>query len=182
LYLFSIVNFFNIYFNAYPVYGSEGFFLSERVLSRYINLTSENNPEKRIIVSSSEPKLEFQSYLFYTNIYSDSKVIREINSNLRSKNYSYKNVQFIDRCLNNEELKAGDLVWIYHNPFQCTKEEKPVTRIVSLKDAGSVFVIKNDLLCQDIKLNKFSKVENINDFEVEKQNREAFCDKWISLL
>lgn len=179
VYLFSVANFLNLYFTRYPIYNSEGFFLSNKILSRYIDLTSLKSEQTPIIVAVTEPRILFEKFLFYNNRYSRENA-SSINQKIASKDYSYKNVRFIDKCSQMQSTDNGIL--IYESKLGCGEKTQPVSRILSLADAGSLFIIKNDRLCGSYNLPRYPRINNIFEFDIYKLSETDFCKTWISLL
>lgn len=178
IYIISIANFLNLYFTRYPVYASEGFFLSNKTLSRYIDLSLDNTSGK-IIISTTEPRIIFEKFLFYNNLYTGYDQIQEINNDIKNKKYMFENVEFIDKCLENKN--SENIVWIYESKLNCLNNSQEVSKISSPADGGSQWVINNDILCRDYLKNSYPKVRGLFDFNIYEMNKKDFCEKWISV-
>ncbi len=179
IYLFSIANFLNLYFTRFPIYNSEGFFYSNKVLSRYLDLALIKPDQTPIIVSATEPRILFEKFLFYNNFYSKENA-ENINQKIAQKDFSYNNVRFIDKC--DESVSTGSATLIYEAKMECDKQVQPTARILAPVDAGSLFVIKNDKLCSIYSLSRYPRINNISEFDIYKLKEENFCQIWISFL
>ncbi len=176
-YLVSVLNFLNLYFFRYPVYGAEGFFFSEKILSQYINLSSHKYPGNKIIVVTKEPKIVFEEFLFYNNLYSGKNNIEDLNIKISSKDFSYKNVSFTNECVISNE---DNISVIYQVEQKCEFVNDPQAKIMALKDSGTIFNITRDRLCEGYRLNNYLRVYNLHEFDMAKMDEENFCITWIT--
>lgn len=179
IYLFLVASFLNLYFTRYPIYNSEGFFFSNKVLSRYIDLNLTKKEATPIIISVVEPRILFEKFLFYSNLYT-KETAEDLNQKIAQRDFSYKNIRFIDRC--SQEVATGSATLIYEAKMECEKEVQPTTRILSPADAGSLFIIKHDKLCTTYNLLRYPRVNSIPELDVYKLTSESFCKTWISIL
>lgn len=179
IYFVSVANFLNLYFTRYPVYASEGFFLSHKILSKYINLAINDSTEPKVIVSATEPKIVFEKYLFYNNLYNNKQAINEINSKIANKEYGLSDVKFIDKC---DKPTSTNTIWIYEQKMNCEKEQVPSLRISSLSDGGFIWTIKEDKVWGNYNLAQYPRVNNPSEFDLYKLSSENFCKIWISRL
>ncbi|MBI4059122.1 hypothetical protein HY404_02685 [Candidatus Microgenomates bacterium] len=179
IYLFSVANFLNLYFTRYPIYNSEGFFFSNKVLSRYVDLNLAKGSATPIIISVVEPRIVFEKFLFYNNFYTKGSA-RDINQKIAQKDFSYKNIRFIDKC--DQITATSSATYVYEAKMECNKQLQPTTRILSPVDAGSLFIIKNDKLCKSYNLSRYPRINKISEFNVYKLSEDDFCKIWISML
>lgn len=179
IYLFLVASFLNLYFARYPIYNSEGFFFSNKVLSRYIDLNLAKKEAAPIIISVVEPRILFEKFLFYSNLYT-KETAWDFNQKIAQKDFSYKNIRFIDKC--SQDVATGSATLIYEAKMECDKEVQPTTRILSPADAGSLFIIKNDRLCNSDGLSRYPRVNRISELDVYKLSEDNFCRDWISFL
>lgn len=179
IYLFSIANFLNLYFTRYPIYNSEGFFYSNKVLSRYLGLALIKSSQPPIIISATEPRILFEKFLFYNNFYSKDNA-QAINQKIAQSDFSYRNIRFTDKC--SQVVATGSATLVYEAKMECDKQQQPESRILAPVDAGSLFIIKDDKLCNVYNLPRYPRVNNISDFDIYKLNEEDFCKTWISFL
>ena len=195
IYLFSMANYLYLYFFRYPVYGSEGFFYSDRVLSRYISLYSEL-PEKKIFVISPSAEGIFKEHLFHSGLYTKENV-EEIADNIQKGKFKFRNVTFTNACPKEDVFKNKNNVLIYKCGFECEKE---ITKLIELQssleekstvltlsisnlaDGGEIYRIHGDDVCSGYKLSSYPRVASIDDFQVENQDAEILCEKWIMNL
>ncbi len=179
IYLFSVANFLNLYFTRYPIYNSEGFYFSNKILSRYIDLNLDKEEITPIIISVVEPRILFEKFLFYNNLYTKESA-GNLNQKIAQKDFSYKNIRFISKC--SQDVATGSAILVYEAKMECEKEVQPTTRILSPSDAGSLFIIKNDKLCTHYNLSRYPRINSIFEFDVNNLDPENFCKTWISLL
>jgi 4-amino-4-deoxy-L-arabinose transferase-like glycosyltransferase len=181
LYILEISNFFIIYILRNPIYNSESFNYSGRVLSRYVKLASSKS---NIYILSGEPKTAFKQYIFYSNIY-NKQTYQKINILYNSTDIDLQNIHFV-KCLpdnidtkNNTFIKDGNL--------SCPKDLKiiktEIPKLISrLSDGGSIYDIYNDKLCKNTILDRFTSNFTFSIYEVEKLTEKDFCHKLISTI
>lgn len=180
-YLMSFLYFLHLYFFRFPIYSAERWFFSERLAASYARL-AQNNPNinKVYIVTQESPKWVFEDYLFYSGIYNSSDDVKRINKKMITRDFSDNKVEFLNKCPANLKLDKGEVL-IIDRRVDCGEKEAGNHGFVDLKDAGTVMIIENDMLCQDIPdLQRYSRVWSLKDLEIEQQNVEQFCKKWVS--
>lgn len=179
LYAVQFLNFANIYFFRIPIYNSEAFNFSSRVISRYISL-STNPSGGSIVVISPEAGSLFENYLLYTNSY-DRKSARQIAQLFREKKYELGNVKFVTPCPQNiESLK--DKTIIVTQDINCNLTYSSHLTIQHPSDAHTLFKILNDKLCSKYQLSSYPNDISFSDFSVEKLPEGRFCEKFITNL
>ena len=192
LYIFSLMNYLYLYFFRYPVYGSEGFFFSNRVLSKYISLYSDSS-DKKIIVMSPDFRGVFKQYLFYSGLYNE-KIVKEVADNIQKGEFRFKNITFTDICPEESVFKDKNSILICKSDFKCQKEieklieyqhssEKDLVvlnlSISNPADGGEIYKIYNDEICSGYELGFYPRITSAYDFQVENHDTESFCEKWI---
>jgi len=181
IYLISLVNLMFIYFVRFPVYASDGWFFQDRVLSNYLIRSEETYPNTKILIYTSEPKIIFEEYLFYNNIYTGENVL-SINEHLNQKDYSINNLVFTDEC----PIEGPDKnsVIIFDGSFICNKLStlSNLVRITRLKDVLANYLVYNDKLCNYINLNRYVPQSAYDNFSVEKQSPKDFCLNWLTKI
>jgi hypothetical protein len=193
VYLILIANFLYLYVFRYPIYNSEAFFLSKRILAEYLIRVKQEKPELEIVVVVDEPMAGFEQYLFYADEYNQDS-LEEIGETIRTKKFSYKNIRFTNDCLPIEALdKENSLIVLHYNVYCDSSQENlypdhPLVKerkllpleIASVTDGGTIFRIYHDWLCSEYRLPDYPRITTLNDLAIDKQNNEAFCQKWIS--
>lgn len=174
IYFVSVFNFLNIYFTRYPIYGSEGFFFSNKILSRYLKLTL--NESKEVLIFTTEPRMLFEKFLFYNNLYT-RETAEEMNNKIGKGDLSYKNLRFVGRC--EDVTNDGGGILIHEAKLDC-KFEASSSKISSTADAGTIFFINNDSICSKYERNSYPKVNRLSDLNVYDLSEEEFCKIWIS--
>lgn len=179
IYLISVCYFLNLYFYRYPAFSSERWFLSEKIISRYLELAeSDQDIENVYIVPFESKKVVFEEHLFYSGKYDNKKNVAVINEQMKNENFSIDSAIFSNECPKTTLLNKNDVL-ISEFRKGCVEGERGNHGILDLKDAGTIFIINNDLLCDDVDLPSYYRVFNINDFKIETMNKTEFCSKWI---
>jgi hypothetical protein len=178
LYIALFANLMHIYFFRFPVYASDGWFYQDRILSRYINLVQEQTPGTKVLVSVPEPKIIFQEYLFFNNLY-NSETVKEINGRMDGKDYSLNNVIFTDSC---PEEADPSSVFITDPSMNCDLPENGKIRITRFKDLLENYIISGDTLCKNWQLGAYVSPMAFTNFNLEGQDSEQFCKNWLTKL
>lgn len=174
LYLLLILNFLNIYFSQFPLKGYFDFHV--RVLSKYASIASSQGKEV-IVYSTSAPDI-FKKYLFYSNSYNKNTYL-EVRKIYKSQNFKYQNINF-SGCDNTIDPALENSILIYD--FNCgplPKEYKHLT-IPRLLDGGQSYLIYNDKICSGFDLKRFPQNIQIDDFSIESQGAQKFCETFIT--
>jgi len=180
IYILSLSNFLYIYVFRNPIYNSEGFGFSGRILTKYISL-AENNKHKVVLLSDTSgvvPSL-FKQYLFYTNNYNKSSA-QEISELIQENDYSFRNLT-ITPCPQNFSQKS---IYISVPDSKCKKIENNLeyTTIPLLSDGGTIYKIFNDLVCTKYKLKRYPENLVLSDFDIDNLSEEGFCTRYITKL
>lgn len=179
LYTVGVLYFIHLYFFRYPIYSADRWFLGERITINYI-IHSQDNPsiQKIYVVTNQSPKEVFEQYLFYSGMYETKQDILKANQKIKMKDFSLNKAIFSNDCPKRVDFTKGEIL-ISDARNKCNREENGKKGIVSLADAGTIFVINNDLVCNDVDLARYYRVMNTNIFYMEKMDRKEFCKNWI---
>jgi len=177
LYFLQLFNFLNIYFFRNPIYNSEGFGFSTRVLFRYINLAKSK--AKRVLLVTGDGSSSFKQNIFYSNLF-DEKKLREARSLFNQNKFQWENVYFLSTCPEKLDINENDTV-IVLSFSDCLKENSWLS-ISQLSDGGEVYRIFNDSLCKNFILNRYPPKIKFRDFKLEDLSEKTFCQKFISDL
>jgi len=173
LYGFQFLNFANIYFFRNPIYNSEAFNFSSRVLSKYLSLQEG----KDVFVINGTPTTPLKHYLFYTNSL-NKNTAESLKEMYATKKYEFNNIKFVD-C-RNANLDSGSLI-IFDPGSKC--ENVPLHNeyltIPMLSDGGEILRILNDQTCSKYKLNRYPYGLKFTDFNIENLSEKDFCEKFI---
>ena len=180
IYALMISNFLYLYFYRYPVYAAERWFFSNRIIDNYVRL-SELNPKitKIYVVPFEYDRAAFGQYLFYSGDYEKGSDIRDINEKMKIRQFQNGKVTFSGICPENVKYEQGEIL-IAERRKGCTDDGKNIHEILDLADAGTVFNIKNDILCDGENLPRYYRPLYISDFRLENMNKDEFCGKWIA--
>ena len=181
LYLLLFANLLHIYFYRFPVYASDGWFFQDRLLAKYIGSVQKKSSDIKIRVFSSEPKIVFEEYLFYSDSYNRTAA-KNINSLMAKGEYSSGNLEFINKCPTDKPRE--DEVYILDNTLACDRLPwmKDPVRITRFRDVYENYLIYNDKLCRDLKLGTYVNQSVYSNFTVEKQSPDMFCLNWITKI
>lgn len=181
IYLISFANLLHIYFFRFPIYASDGWFFQDRVLARYIQLTESSFPASRVEVYTSEPKIIFEEYLFFTNLY-NPKTASSVNERMANKDYSIGDISVTDKCP--DKFPANNSVIIFDGSFGCSNLAAPadVVRITRFRDVYANYLIYHDVLCKNAVLPRYVSQDSYGNFDVGSQPAEQFCSSWITKI
>jgi hypothetical protein len=177
VYIILILNFCFIYFSRLPVERSEAWFLSRRVLSTYISRVTLKSPDKKILLITEQPKLAFYKYLFYSGNYINPKEIALLNNKIAKKDYEIGNLKMTADCPENITVQKQNII-IESASSSCPKIQGD--SIKSINDAGDVFTISDDILCQSLPKNQYPLIKSIDTLNIEKLTTEDFCKNYIT--
>ncbi len=181
-YLFSLGNLLNIYFFRYPIYNSESFDFSARVLSKYIN--SEEQKGREVYIIGNENDTLFRQFIFYNNLLTPSTAnkIAKITTSDPGQGIDFGYAHFL-QSTDNLALSKNYTVIINKDKGDVKFRSKyPHLSIAQLSDGGEVFAIYNGKTCAGVNLEGYVHNLTLNDFNVEKLPEEVFCQKFITQL
>ena len=95
-YLFSLSMFLNNYLYRNPVYNSDTFNFSDRIVSKYIDIAQKYGQKVVLIGEADELRSVsiFYDYLFYSNSY-NKNVIQEVAEVIRNGDKIYKKINLV---------------------------------------------------------------------------------------
>ncbi|TSC88555.1 MAG: glycosyl transferase family protein [Microgenomates group bacterium Gr01-1014_7] len=179
LYIVGVLYFIHLYFFRYPIYSADRWFLGERIIANYVKQSQDiASIQKIYVVTNESSKVVFEQYLFYSGMYETKQDILKANQKIKAKDFSLNKATFSSDCPKGVDFTKGEIL-ITDARNKCNREENGKKGIVSLADAGTIFVINNDLVCNDVDLARYIRVMNTNIFYMEKMNRKEFCKNWI---
>ncbi len=183
IYFMSFLYFLHLYYFRFPIYSAERWRFSQRLAVNYARLAQNNNEIKKVyVIVEHSSKWAFEEYLFYSGVYNTPDEVKKINQKMKVRNFSDGKAIFLEKCPNMDDLSKGDVL-IIDRKVDCGEKERGNHGFVDLKDAGTVMIIENDILCQDYPdLQRYSRVRNLKDIEIEKQSIQMFCRNWVSKL
>jgi hypothetical protein len=133
----------------------------------------------KIVVSSGEPHVAFQQYLFYTNNF-NKKTLTTLTEGFRNKKYELGRVEYIRGCP--QEPLPDTVVWIHEDPLQCAPQASESAHISSPADAGTQVTIRNEKICTKFDLGRYPVIGSVSDFDLFRLSDAEFCKKWITFL
>lgn len=177
LYIFSVVNFLNIYFFQFPLQGHFDFSL--RVLSKYITTTGPiiEKDGREIVVLSPRNRDIYKKFLFYGNAY-NKETASMVAKNLKENKLKHKGVEFVG-CNPHIDLSNHRKVYIYSSECESLNEKGGRLTIVKPVDGAEQFSIYNDIICSNLTLERFPITNKLSIFRIEGMNKEDFCKSFI---
>lgn len=177
-YIFLVLNFMNLYLFRHPIYSSEAFGLSGRIVSRYIALAEKENQIVVFLDYKNNPYL-FKQYIFYTDGYNKESAPL-IARDIKTSNNNYKNL-LIEECPN-EILDNTVVIGKSDTKCKTVIGIKNYLSIPLLYDGGEIYRIYNDKICSQYSLLRYPYNFSIDDFAIEKLSTKRFCEKFITNL
>lgn len=178
IYTVLIANFINIYFFQYPIYSSESYSFSSRILSKYVSYGQ--NEGKKIVVYTTSSKERFIYYLFFSGAYKNS-MAGSIQQKFSDKQYWLDTIRF-ENCIKDVSLEI-DTIYIVESGG-CDKMKTllslPQKTIPILADGGSVYSIVGDTICSSFTLSRYPHGITFSDLSVENLTKERFCNRFIT--
>lgn len=175
IYLISASNFLSIYLFRNPIANSEGFDFSSRIVSSYLSRTRQLTS---VTVFIGSPKTLYKQYIFYSNRY-DKSAISQLSESLKSNYYFIDGITF-KSC---DQFSDADSIspYIVEPSLACQKVIKDDKRmqITQLSDAGTIYYIYNDRLCEKTERHSYPKLNSFEDLSVEKLADNKFCSLYI---
>jgi hypothetical protein len=175
-YFILFLNFIDVYFFRYPVYQSEGFFFSRRLLSRQLSL---ENKDQKIFVLSNEPESLFRNFLFFqnkVNILNLPLIKNQYRLHPLRDQFVWDNITFTK---NSQIIDQTATVIVEDKKDYSLLEYKNKYLISRLSDPSPLFTIYNSSVCSSANLDRFVHNLNIADFAVEKLSQDQFCTKFF---
>lgn len=177
IYLISLINFLVMYWYRNPFEKSAGWVFFERQAVRYMTLVKEINKQVKIEIVTSEPVDMIYEYALFTGKINDKEFINKMNKTIKTREYEIDGIKFLKTC----PLKIEkEVVYLMGSNLACIREPNNLTRIAEPRDAGTRWMIPNEILCKDIKLPQYPYPRKIEEFKIENMDREIFCKTWIS--
>lgn len=186
-YLFSILFFAFQYFVRYPVYAAESRYFSDKVLSRYFSLTSD----QKVLVYTNEPEFTYTALVFYNDLFKHEDPA-QLQQSYRERTFQIRNWRFTDECVPaNITASGADTIIVRHSAEICDTGEvsldataasapvATVAKIGAVKDSGTVYTLYNDALCDESLLPPYLHVRNLRSFDMWDLEKEEFCSTWL---
>lgn len=182
IYIFSFANLSYIYFFRYPVYASEAYGFSKKILTSYVSLHREisTNP---IIIYTSSPRNIFEHFIFANNL-----LRKDTSSALSAIIYNpvipLQGLLIVD-CASDFFPQLPHVTIV--EAGYCEKllsssmvKGKNYLSISQLSDSGSIYKIYNDTLCSDRGLKNYLANFSFAAITSAYTNRTVFCDNFIT--
>jgi len=169
IYLISFLNFSYFYFFRFPIIGQENYFFSQRLIANYI----ERSGDKKILVVSQEPREIFLETVFY----SQKNQSENLKIFVKNQELILGNVSFVSEC---PKFLEKETTYIIEKSKDClVNSGKLIKSINEEQFGGPLYVIEQDGLCSDFKLQPWQRYRMKENYLVEKLNNKDFCENWI---
>lgn len=178
-YLILFFNFIDLYFYKYPVYQSEGFFMSRQILSKFLQLESAKS--NKIVVITSEPEAVYRNYLYFSKQYkyqNYQQISSEYSLHPGARYFEWGNIIITDQT---PETKEKDTVYIVDQsisnyPFSSEKH----SIISTLGDHLPLYKIYFSQSCTLSKFNTNYEKLTMTDLRLDKLSESDFCQNYFS--
>jgi len=169
IYLISFLNFSYFYFFRFPIIGQENYFFSQRLIANYI----ERSGDKKILVVSQEPREIFLETVFYSR----KNQSENLKIFVKNQELILGNVSFVSEC---PKFLEKETTYIIEKSKDClVNSGKLIKSINEEQFGGPLYVIEQDGLCSDFKLQPWQRYRMKENYLVEKLNNKDFCENWI---
>ncbi len=169
-----------VYFFQYPIYASDAYGFSKKVLSSYIERSLRI--ASPVTVYSNAPNAVFKQYLFSSNAYSKDNA-DSVALLMRRPTYSFGSIHFAS-CLE-PGPKLPNHTYIMETGL-CEKHIPPAVlqhvSISLLADGGEVYKIYNDALCSGYQLQRYPRHITLRDLRIDILSNQDFCQQLISSI
>lgn len=180
LYFFSFVNLGYTYFFRYPMYASEAYGYSKKLLMTYVSHYNALTITPLTIYTKTPNDL-FKHYIFSNDLL--KKETSDTISTLLNKpiidngNIKIVKCDDIDASLLTSTfiVESGDC----ELKLSVALQEKKYLSIPQLADSGSMYKIYGDVLCSDRPLRRYPELISFSTITDGYSKREAFCDNFI---
>lgn len=175
VYFLSFAYFWVIYWYRAPFEKNTGWYFPERAMIKYLTELRKNSDKKVIVVAGERVSHLLYYYAFYGGNYENKAEIMTLNNAIRSGKNEVNGIYFTNDCPEEE----NDFVYIFEGEV-CKGFPSNLPRIAATRDSGQRFLIANDPVCKDFSLNRYPYPRKIDEFNVEKMDKETFCLTWIT--
>jgi hypothetical protein len=175
----GFINFLFLYFIRLPVLAQENYATSQRVLSKFINVSDLKTTYKTMVIGQ-EPREYYLHILFYTPNETQTTLLKNNTVSSTSHSFKIQNILFTRDCPSNF---SKDMTYIIESAYKCSVFNKQNTsyHIIDQKDAGGLFNIYNSTTCSGVALTGWNNTHKFSDYAIEEMSKENFCKRWISL-
>jgi len=179
IYSILFINFIDIYFNKYPIYQPEGFFISRRLVSNYVKHEQANMTP--IYIATNEPESLFRNYLFFTNQYNYKNFSLIKNQYLlhpEKRFFQWGSITISDKL---PEKTQENTTYILDSEISTTSlSTDKYFSIYHLGDKRDLYKIYFGKTCIE-KSSKENLPLTINDLRAESLTKNEFCQKFVSI-
>ncbi len=176
IYLVGVTMFGYEYFFKYPIYGTEGKYFAERIISSYI----QRQPAKvdQILVLADEPKFVYEALLTYGSLINQT-TLEQVRSSFVTEQFAVNKTLVKNDCVPSLTSDNQVIIGNAATPRCGELAQANPLAIASLLDSGAHYFIYNDTLCSGYSLNRYPRV-NGSRLEIESLSDAEFCQTFIT--
>lgn len=182
IYVFSLVNLSYIYFFRYPMYASEAYGFSKKILTSYASLHRKVSSDP-IVIFTRSPRNIFEHFIFANNLL-HKNTSTTLSTIIYNRIIPLEGVLIVD-CASHYVPQLPNVTII--EAGYCEKllsasllKENNYLSISQLSDSGSVYKIYNDSLCSARHLKNYLADISFSAITSAYTNRSIFCDTFIT--
>lgn len=179
MYAVSVAYFGYYYYYRYPILGQNTGYLSERVIIDYIDRVRQTDKEIPISIHTVDVPVMLWSYIVYSDIYTN-ETAPEIAQFSGKDEIHINNISITTKCA--IPTQPGIVIneaWRTPCDNVDTTSLQPLS-IPSIVDNGTYWNIYNDSMCKENANRPYIEVTTMNDFNLEEQSNEKFCNQWLA--
>lgn len=170
LYFFLFINFLVFFFFRYPVKQHSNNYLDGRVMANYVIRSLQKDNKLTVITTSAY--YANNAIQFYRESFGG-----EVKPTEMKDYYKYEGLVLTEDC---EDFNKDGVVLVdTKNECKLDLKEQPLL-IQNQKDAGVIFKIYGDKLCDGIETPPWRRRHLVLDYEIETMSREEFCNRWVA--
>jgi len=170
----SLINFQVFYFFEHPVKAQENYFLSEKVLAKFINL---HEGKTKINVITPSPREPFLEYIFYNQDLHNQVFLSELPQKHSNTNFQTSAVEYTDTC---PEWFDDSVIYVVWGSGEYCGFNEATQFIQNQKDAGIIYSIYNSDLCSSFPQDAYRRQHLLSDYAIENMTLPEFCNRWIA--
>jgi hypothetical protein len=125
-----------------------------------------------VFVVSGSPIQNYLEYAVFSNFFGRGGNLPDYSSKI----FTADSFIFTGSCGNIDKKSLT----VVQQGISCPWQNKNFFVIQNQKDAGTLYKIYNDLLCQRYKQDFWRRENLISDYDIESLETENFCNRWIA--
>jgi hypothetical protein len=171
------------YFSRYPLLTAENHYLHERVVARY----ARDLDQPVTIYSGDNLYSLARAVVYYQGLMGElTQVERGQFASPDKKSFTIGNISLTSKC---PESLDPDMIQVigFGRWRDCeldqtdwtTDEEGLLTQLASPLDNGTYYILVDDQYCQGEESRRHVRLTSLNELNLEKLDRQQFCQTWV---